>query len=121
MSNDNKIMSMENEIKKLKFELDKQNKIVERTKEYLFILENENEKKTIEIKRIETDFTTQLNKQEEFHNNEVNILKIENNNYKNEIKLLEKENEDLKNEIELLKSTLSWKITTPLLKLKNLK
>lgn len=80
----------------LKFK--EQEKIINKTKEFLFILENQNE---LNKKKIES-----LNKQLEAKNKQIKELKKSNNN-------LLKENKTIK-------STFSWKITKPLRWLKNL-
>lgn len=135
-SDDNKkILYMENEIKRLNSDLDKQNDVVEKTKEYLFILEYENAKKQDKLYSVEKDYINKLNEQVAIHNDEIKEQKKKNDklitdlkkNYENKINRLEKDNKKLheeisqrKNEISMLKSTFSWKITKPLRKLKNL-
>lgn len=135
-SDDNKkILYMENEIKRLNSDLDKQNDVVEKTKEYLFILEYENAKKQDKLYSVEKDYINKLNEQVAIHNDEIKEQKKKNDkliidlkkNYENKINRLEKDNKKLhkeisqrKNEIFMLKSTFSWKITKPLRKLKNL-
>ncbi len=135
-SDDNKkILYMENEIKRLNSDLDKQNDVVEKTKEYLFILEYENAKKQDKLYSVEKDYINKLNEQVTIHNDEIKEQKKKNDklitdlkkNYENKINRLEKDNKKLheeisqrKNEISMLKSTFSWKITKPLRKLKNL-
>ena len=135
-SDDNKkILYMENEIKRLNSDLDKQNDVVEKTKEYLFILEYENAKKQDKLYSVEKDYIIKLNEQVAIHNDEIKEQKKKNDklitdlkkNYENKINRLEKDNKKLheeisqrKNEISMLKSTFSWKITKPLRKLKNL-
>ena len=135
-SDDNKkILDMENEIKRLNSDLDKQNDVVEKTKEYLFILEYENAKKQDKLYSVEKDYINKLNEQVTIHNDEIKEQKKKNDklitdlkkNYENKINRLEKDNKKLheeisqrKNEISMLKSTFSWKITKPLRKLKNL-
>ena len=135
-SDDNKkILYMENEIKRLNSDLDKQNDVVEKTKEYLFILEYENAKKQDKLYSVEKDYINKLNEQVAIHNDEIIEQKKKNDklitdlkkNYENKINRLEKDNKKLheeisqrKNEISMLKSTFSWKITKPLRKLKNL-
>lgn len=135
-SDDNKkILYLENEIKRLNSDLDKQNDVVEKTKEYLFILEYENAKKQDKLYSVEKDYINKLNEQVAIHNDEIKEQKKKNDklitdlkkNYENKINRLEKDNKKLheeisqrKNEISMLKSTFSWKITKPLRKLKNL-
>ena len=135
-SDDNKkIIYKENEIKRLNSDLDKQNDVVEKTKEYLFILEYENAKKQDKLYSVEKDYINKLNEQVAIHNDEIKEQKKKNDklitdlkkNYENKINRLEKDNKKLheeisqrKNEISMLKSTFSWKITKPLRKLKNL-
>lgn len=135
-SDDNKkILYLENEIKRLNSDLDKQNDVVEKTKEYLFILEYENVKKQDKLYSVEKDYINKLNEQVAIHNDEIKEQKKKNDkliidlkkNYENKINRLEKDNKKLhkeisqrKNEIFMLKSTFSWKITKPLRKLKNL-
>ena len=75
-----------------------QEKVIKQTKEFLFILENQNELK----------------------NNEIKSLKKQLNSKNQQIMELKKSNNDLLKENEIIKSTISWKITKPLRRLKNL-
>lgn len=56
MGNNNKTMSeMENEIQKLNSEIKEKDIIIKKTKEYLFILEYELEKKNKELETLQKD------------------------------------------------------------------
>ncbi len=72
--------------------LREQEKIIKQTKEFLFILENQNERNKIEI--------ASLKKQLKLKDKQINEL---NNS-----------NKKLSNENKAIKSTISWKITKPL-------
>lgn len=69
-----------------------QEKIIKQTKEFLFILENQNERNKIEI--------ASLKKQLKLKDKQFNELK--------------NSNKKLSNENKAIKSTISWKITKPL-------
>ena len=99
---DEKVNTYESEIKKLNSELHEKEIIAEKTKEYLFILDNQLNVKEKQIKRLTEDYNKQINK------------------LKKEANTLKKENKKLSNEIEILKSTVSWKATKPLRKVKKL-
>lgn len=78
-SDDNKkILYLENEIKRLNSDLDKQNDVVEKTKEYLFILEYENAKKQDKLYSVEKDYINKLNEQVAIHNDEIKEQKKKN-------------------------------------------
>lgn len=108
---DEKIDTYESEIKELKSQLDEKDVIAEKTKEYLFVLENQIHEKDQWINTL-TDKCSNLEKSKS-SNNEIN-------NLKNEISSLKKQNKQLSDELRIMKSTVSWKITKPLRKLKKI-
>ena len=106
---DEKINDYESEIKKLKSQLDEKDIIAEKTKEYMFVLENQIHEKDKWIRTL----TEKCNNLEAGNTSGSEIK-----NLKNEIASLKKQNKQLSDELRIMKSTVSWKVTKPLRKVK---
>ena len=98
--------------------LKEQEKIVTQTKEFLFILENQNEIKNKEIKSLKkslkskNDEIKSLEKSLESKNDEIKSLEKSLESKKKQIKKVEKKNKKLLKENEEIKSTITWKVRT---------
>ena len=84
--------------------LKEQEKIVTQTKEFLFILENQNEIKNKEIKSLKKSLKSK--------NDEIKSLEKSLESKKKQIKKVEKKNKKLLKENEEIKSTITWKVRT---------
>ena len=106
---DEEISKYKSEIKKLKSQLQEMDAVADKTKEYLFVLENQINEKDKYIKTLK-DKCDDLEKRNNFNNQ----------NLKNEVYSLKNKNKKLSDEIRVMKSTVSWKVTKPLRKVKKL-
>ena len=96
------------EIEKLENQLKEKEIIAEKNKEYLFVLEHQ-----MKVKNERIDGLTYKCNKLEKENKQVK-------NLKNEINSLKNKNNQLSNELKIMKSTVSWKITKPIRKIKKL-
>jgi chromosome segregation ATPase len=108
----NKILELEEKIENLNSDLNEKNFILNQTKEYLFLLQSENEK----LNKIKNEYSEELNKFNKLNKDYENRIKV----LENKNATLKHDNENLEKEINIMKSTVSWKITKPLRWLKSL-
>ncbi len=103
-------LELEDKNKKLNEMLEEKEKIIQSTKEYLFVLEVENQKINDNFNEYKRSSKKEIKKLKKDYK-KINKLK---NKYEKKIKKQENTINKLKMEIDMIKSTFSWKITKPL-------